>query len=380
MVHLPIPSKSTEDQDVWDGMDLTLAPSEIYDALAQGPEGDEMEDMSSSNGFTDEDEFPAVFGTDLTRLDRTYIERRNELGEQIILLGKRKLCFWTDGDSSGVPVIAFHGACDTKSRFIQKQPLAGVYLIAVDRPGYGGSSPVPFDWTFKHFVDDILALVQHLGIDKFVVMGHGIGGTFALQIAAAVPQRVKGAIVWSTMADPMHPKATPELRKAQGYRGCLMFARSGTCYQSPRSFMLGSKKVGTQNEFFMSSDDFGVMGLQKELVAGPDFFAKYVADHFWVSQTLDGWRRRRARNAVLGDVNRALCGKWTYNLEDIKCPTFIYHGDGDYDAQCPIVPQFVQSVVPHAHLEVLQGCGHICTFGPNEETRDRIISALGKMA
>jgi len=129
----------------------------------------------------------------------------------------------------------------------------------------------------------------------------------------------------------------------------------------------------------MSDDDFGFMGLQQEQTAGPEFFAKYASDPFWVSQTVDGWRQRRSRNAVLGDVHRTLCGKWFYNTEDIQCPTFIYHGEGDYDAKCPVVPQFVQQLVPHAHLEVLPGCGHICSFGPNEEASSRILFALTKM-
>lgn len=129
----------------------------------------------------------------------------------------------------------------------------------------------------------------------------------------------------------------------------------------------------------MDNDNFAAMGLQKEQIAGPEVFAKYAADSFWVSQTRDGWRNRRARNAVLGDVQRTLCGKWFYNVEDIQCPTFLFHGEGDYDAKCPTVPHFLQQLIPHAELEILRGCGHICSFGPNEETSDRILAALSKM-
>jgi len=376
MVHLPIPKVSegcNGYDDTKSDLALTLKPSEVY------LEPDTMP-WSPAKGFQDADEFAPVFGTDVTQLDSDYCARRNELGRQFFTLpDKRKLCFWTDGDSSGVPVLAFHGSCDTKSIFIRKQPLPGIYLIAVDRPGYGGSSPVPLEYTFKQAVEDINALVDHLALDQIVVMGHGIGASWALQIAAAVPWRVRGAIVWSAMADPLHPKATMELRNAQGYRGGLMFARSGACYLSPRSFMLGSKKAGAKNEFFMDNDNFAAMGLQKEQIAGPEVFAKYAADSFWVSQTRDGWRNRRARNAVLGDVQRTLCGKWFYNVEDIQCPTFLFHGEGDYDAKCPTVPHFLQQLIPHAELEILRGCGHICSFGPNEETSDRILAALSKM-
>jgi hypothetical protein len=243
-LQLPIHSKVSEEYDDSDVYDLTLAPSEVYvDPGTNWPCS-----PSPTQGLQDDEAFPAVFGTNVTRLDTAYVARRSELGERFVAVqgGRRKLCFWTDGESSGIPVIAFHGGCDTKCRFIQKQPLPGVYLIAVDRPGYGGSSPVPLEYTFKQAVEDILVLAEHLGVDKFVVMGHGVGASFALQIAAAVPQRVRGAIVWSTMADPLHPKATQELRKAQGYRGGVMFARSGFCYCSPRSFMVGSKKTGAK--------------------------------------------------------------------------------------------------------------------------------------
>ena len=58
---------------------------------------------------------------------------------------------------------------------MQKEPIPGVYLVAVDRPHYGGSSEIPLTYTFKNAAEDVGHLADSLGIDQFVCMGHSVG-------------------------------------------------------------------------------------------------------------------------------------------------------------------------------------------------------------
>jgi len=277
-----------------------------------------------------------------------------------------------DGEPNGVPVLAFHGGCEGKSRFMQKESVPGVRLVAIDRPGYGGSSHPLASYTFESAVRDIQHLADHLGFQEFVVLGHGVGSAWAQQVAAALPDRVRGAILWSSMVDPLHPKATGELRRAVGYSDAVHYRNTGHVGRSPRHFMKGTTTA-------VAKDDFGVLGLSLEKEEGAAYFNKFASDPFWVSAMVDTWKPNRDRRSILGDVSSTICSKWTYDVEEIKCPVFVFHGDGDRDARCPVVPNFLKELIPHAQLEIIESCGHICSFGPDLETRSRIQQAIATM-
>ena len=111
---------------------------------------------------------------------------------------------WAEyGDRDGVPLIELHGggASHLSGLVYHRDALAaGVRIIAVDRPGAGGSTPDP-NYTVAGFHEDVEQLAAHLDLDKFVVMGNSNGGMFAIALAHAMPDRVVGAI-------PLNP-ATP---------------------------------------------------------------------------------------------------------------------------------------------------------------------------
>src|SRR5262245_5951369 len=60
---------------------------------------------------------------------------------------------------------------------------AGLRLIGIDRPGYGRSTPQP-GRTIGGWVAEAIAVVDHLGIDRFAVVGMSTGGAYALALAA----------------------------------------------------------------------------------------------------------------------------------------------------------------------------------------------------
>ena len=76
----------------------------------------------------------ALPGTGFVAWPKEYIEKRERLGHAFCTLPDgRKLCYWTEGDPADTPIIAFHGGCEGKYKWMQKEPIPGVFLIAVDR-------------------------------------------------------------------------------------------------------------------------------------------------------------------------------------------------------------------------------------------------------
>ncbi|HEV2200686.1 MAG TPA: alpha/beta hydrolase [Bryobacteraceae bacterium] len=75
------------------------------------------------------------------------------------------------------------------------------------------TGPVEVDRPWESYADDQLGLMDHLGIDKFMVMGFCIGGPFIWSLLKRAPNRIAAAVVaqpvgWRPeMRDPKYPGA-----------------------------------------------------------------------------------------------------------------------------------------------------------------------------
>ncbi len=112
------------------------------------------------------------------------------------------------GDPAGPTVLYFHGwpASRLEAGLIPDLP---VRLLALDRPGYGRSSPHPgrslLDWP-----RDVADVADRLGLGRFYVVGLSGGAPFATACAYALPQRVRGAALVCPVppAHSVHPRAS----------------------------------------------------------------------------------------------------------------------------------------------------------------------------
>ncbi len=108
------------------------------------------------------------------------------------------------GRDDGFPIIHFHGSGSSRLEvklFAEQASEEGVRLIGLDRPGIGLSDPKTgyqlLDWS-----DDVLEVVDHLGIERFAVQGLSAGGPFALACAYKIPQRLTACGLISTVSPP----------------------------------------------------------------------------------------------------------------------------------------------------------------------------------
>lgn len=88
------------------------------------------------------------------------------------------------------------------------QALADKYrLIAMDQRNAGASrTDIKADHGWHTYAADHLALMDHLGIDKFHTLGGCIGSSFCLKIAEAAPGRVAAQVLQNPIGfEPRHP-------------------------------------------------------------------------------------------------------------------------------------------------------------------------------
>src|SRR4026209_1690565 len=62
-------------------------------------------------------------------------------------------------------------------------------------PSGQSTGPVEIDRPWESYADDQLGLMDHLGIDKFMVMGFCIGGPFIWSLLKRAPNRVVAAVL-----------------------------------------------------------------------------------------------------------------------------------------------------------------------------------------
>jgi pimeloyl-ACP methyl ester carboxylesterase len=76
---------------------------------------------------------------------------------------------------------------------------AGVRLVSVARPGYGGSTRL-IGRTVADAARDVLAVLDHLGVGRFGTLGASGGGPHALALAALAGDRVFGVATFASVA------------------------------------------------------------------------------------------------------------------------------------------------------------------------------------
>ncbi|MFD4642906.1 alpha/beta fold hydrolase [Lentzea sp. NPDC058436] len=78
----------------------------------------------------------------------------------------------------------------------------GWRVIAADLRGYGETTVVPGITPLATFASDIEALLDHLGVGRFVLGGLSMGGQIVLECARTFPGRLRGLVLADTFAQP----------------------------------------------------------------------------------------------------------------------------------------------------------------------------------
>ena len=104
-------------------------------------------------------------------------------------------------EGAGPPILFLHGN-PTWSFLYRKviTALRGSFrCVAVDLLGFGLSErPEAYGYTAQEHARTVGELVDHLGLDGFVMMGHDWGGPVGLAVAVARSERVRGVVLGDT--------------------------------------------------------------------------------------------------------------------------------------------------------------------------------------
>ena len=130
------------------------------------------------------------------------------------------------GPEDGRPVLALHGWPQHHwvYRDLLADPPPGLRIIAPDLPGYGWSGPPPHRWAKEDVVSDLVALVDALGIDRFLLVGHDWGGYIGHLLTLRLPERIDAYLALNIAHLWVSPKVmAPHLWRFLQYQPLVAF-------------------------------------------------------------------------------------------------------------------------------------------------------------
>ncbi|TQL54197.1 pimeloyl-ACP methyl ester carboxylesterase [Subtercola boreus] len=278
----------------------------------------------------------------------------------------RELAYHEYGDPAGVVVLNCHGGLvsgiDVEYSDEPARAL-GVRLISPDRPGIGGSSRNPghrmLDWAST----DLTVLLQHLGVERFSVLGWSEGGQYALAVAHAHADRVDRVAVVAgalPLAEPAHPSRLAELN-ANDRR---LIALSGRAPLIARAYFLGSRWLTVLSPPLLARlASIGLGPSDTTLITTySNWFARAMAES--VADT---------RGSV--DDYRAFGAPWGFAPEDVRARVEVFQGDADRVIRAEWSRILVERL-PDARLHEYPGDGHFVALTRRAEILERLVAPL----
>ncbi|MEH7884861.1 alpha/beta hydrolase [Bacillus sp. JJ1609] len=113
--------------------------------------------------------------------------------------------FYQDA-GNGTPIIFLHPPGMGRKVFRFQMPLSDKYRVIIpDLSGHGDSTAISSSVSIKKYADEVLLLIDFLGIEKVVLCGYSSGGSIAQEFALTYPDRTAAVILSGGFAEVESP-------------------------------------------------------------------------------------------------------------------------------------------------------------------------------
>ncbi|XP_043916924.1 serine hydrolase-like protein 2 isoform X2 [Protopterus annectens] len=133
------------------------------------------------------------------------------------------------GPPQGRPVLCLHGWLDNANSFDGLIPLLPKdnYYVAIDFPGHGLSSHRPngVAYNFLEYISDVRRVVERLEWNKFVIMGHSMGGNVGGLFSCIFPDMVERLILLDSCGFVPYRKDKLVLQMQKGIEALLKWEK-----------------------------------------------------------------------------------------------------------------------------------------------------------
>ena len=119
-----------------------------------------------------------------------------------------------EGDPKAPAIILVHGHSEDMQTWNQlvKKLVENFRVVRYDLRRHGLTGPAPDnEYRIENYVSDLSMVVDHLGINNFVLLGHSMGGRISVKYTMENPERVNSIILLSASGAPRKEKTSQPL-------------------------------------------------------------------------------------------------------------------------------------------------------------------------
>ena len=242
-------------------------------------------------------------------------------------------------------MVILHGLLDSSEGWTRLCERISVPVIAFDLPGFGYSDPSPCG-SITGYARDVADGLAMLGVERFTLVGHSLGGTVAASMAEQMPSQVSALVLLAPAG--FGRILLAEAVSIPGVRNIL---------QATLPLVLSSRRAVTAGFLTMVTNGTApdpdaverVIGRGGELVAGAREGTRAVVD---AGRSHDAFHRRRI------DYDGPVLVVW-----------------GDHDRLVPVSHRHgLKTAFPQARVQVWYGMGH----HPLSERFDKLLALITK--
>ena len=249
------------------------------------------------------------------------------------------------GRQTATPVVLIHGFPFSHEMWQpQIELLKSKYrVIAYDVRGHGNSEVGDGQYLIEFFVDDLIALLDHLKIEKTILCGLSMGGYTALRAVERNPERFHALILCDTSSEADTNET--KLRRAATIRAV--------------------KRDGVK----AFAETFVKAVFAPESLENRADIVRFIRDAIGSTSPI----------GICGTL-LALAGRTetTSSLPSIKLPTLILVGELD-KLTPPAISRMMQSKLPNSELHILPRAAHLSNLENPEEFNTHLLNFLNKL-
>jgi non-heme chloroperoxidase len=218
------------------------------------------------------------------------------------------------GDRNVVLVHGWGLSSVSYEELLKQLDTSGLRLIVPDLRGTGRSSAPSTGYTLENYVSDVMAVANDARADKFVIVGHSMGGQIAMWIASKHPDRVLG----QALINPVPPTGFALPPDAEG----LFRGSAGSAEAHGTIFTIGCKDLK------------------------PEVRARLLEDAVklspaCISESLDAWSKASFLEAA----------------QKVTAPTLVIASDDPFFSP-EFLKEKVAQIVPGGRVAIVRGGGH----------------------
>jgi pimeloyl-ACP methyl ester carboxylesterase len=253
------------------------------------------------------------------------------------------MTLYYETSGAGRTVALFHCAlCDGRQWDRQMETFTREFqVVRVDIPGFGRS---PFPRGAFSLADDVLALLDELGIEQAALVGNSMGGDIAIDVTLAAPERVWALI----LVDAGHPGV-----------------------ERPRDIAEYNER---ENALLESGDIDGAVDLNLRFwLDGPHRSPDAVDPA--VRARVAQMQRLALENYLALDEEPGPAKRPDGSPADIRCPTLVLVGDQDQPYMLAAADRYAEEI-PGARKAVIAGAAHIPSLERPDEFDTLVLDFL----